>query len=552
MRGRRAMVKSRDIVGAEAVMGVAFTKAERAQLLASLDEQIAAAVARRAVRLPNEVPMATRFDPRLPGFEMPFRDWVDGGASERPLPTSEEDIAFASVADQAHWLRSRMITSRRLTGIYLARIRAFNPVLNCFAHVAGDLALAQADEMDAMLDKGETCGPLHGIPYGVKDLFDTMGLPTGWGAEPYEHRVPEADATVVRLLRKAGAVLLGKTTVGALAYGDVWYGGQTKNPWNTEEGSSGSSAGSASAVAAGLCSFAVGTETLGSIVSPSERCGATGLRPTFGRVGRAGAMALSWTLDKVGPIARTVEDTGLLLAVLNGPDAADRSSIKAPYFFSATAAVDNLTLGYLPAAFEAAEPVHMEALEAARGLGMKVVEAKLPDLPYDSLINVLMAEAAAAFEELTLSDKDDMLTWQDADAWPNTFRRARFLSAVDHVQLDRLRYRVMQAMDELFAKVDVLIGPMDTGPMLVASNFTGHPCLHLRAGFADLPARARPSLSSGRSKWRAVTPEPKRVPQGISLWAGLFNEGPMLNVGMALEAALGVAEERPVLVKGKG
>ena len=550
MRGRQSngtsrIVKTRDIIGAEALVGVQYTKAERAQILASIDEQLTAVMARRDVKLRNSVPMASRFDPRLPGFEMPFRDWVEGGASTRALPTSDEDIAFASLADQAHWLRKRQITSRRLTGIYLARIRAADPALKAWAHVAADLALAQADEMDAMLDRGQVAGPLHGVPYGVKDLFDTMGLPTGWGAEPYEHRVPEEDAAVVRLMRKAGAVLLGKTAMGALAYGDIWYGGQTRNPWNPAEGSSGSSAGSAAAVAAGLCSFAIGTETLGSIVSPSERCGATGLRPTFGRVSRAGAMTLSWTLDKVGPIARTVEDTGLLLAVLNGHDPQDRSSIKAPYFFDATREVDDLTIGYLPTAFEGADPVHMAALEAVRGLGMKVVEAKLPELPYDSLINILLAEAAAAFEDLTLNDRDDLLGWQDDDAWPNTFRRARFLSAVDHVQLERLRYKVMEALNDLFSKVDVLIGPMDRGPMLVASNFTGHPCLHLRAGFADLPARARGSLSAKRGKWRASAPEVRRVPQGISLWAGLFNEGPMLNVGMALEAALGVADERP-------
>ena len=541
------MVKARDIQTAEALVGVAFTKPERAQIAETIEDQITAAVARRGVKLANSVPMASRFDPRLPGFEMPFRDWVDGGASEAPLPNSDEDIAFSCVADQAHWLRKRLITSRRLTGIYLARIRAWNGVLNCFAHVCGELALAQADEMDAMMDRGETCGPLHGVPYAVKDLFDTMGLPTGWGAEPFEHRVPETDATVVRRLRDAGAVLLGKTSVGALAYGDVWYGGQTMNPWNPQEGASGSSAGSASAVAAGLCAFAIGTETMGSIVSPAERCGVTGLRPTFGRVSRAGCMSLCWTLDKVGPITRRVEDAGLLLAVLNGQDDKDRSSLKAPYFFATGHVIDDLKVGYFPDDRSDASDI---AFEAARSLGMNLINVRVPDLPYDSLMNSLYAEAAAAFEDITLSDKDDQLALQDAQAWPNTFRRARLLSAVDHVQLDRLRYRVMEVMDQLFKKVDVVLGPMDAGPMMVATNFTGHPCVHIRAGFAELPARGRDiSEDAKRPKWRSATPQPKTVPQGVTIWGGLFNEGPMMNVAMALEEEMGVWDKRPPLAK---
>lgn len=540
-------MKARDIVGAEAVAGVSYTAAERAQILDTIETQIARAKTRRQLKFDNSEPMATRFDPRLPGFEMPFRDWVDAGESDRVLPFDPVDIAFASVADLAHWIRSRQISSRRLTQIYLDRIRSLDPVLMCFAHVAADLALAQADEMDAMLAAGEVAGPLHGVPYAVKDLFDTMGLPTGWGAEPYQHRVPEQDAQVVRLLRAAGAVLLGKTSVGALAYNDIWYGGQTKNPWNTNEGSSGSSAGSASAVAAGLCGFAIGTETLGSIVSPSERCGTTGLRPTFGRVSRTGCMTLCWTLDKVGPIARGVEDTGLVLAVLNGADPNDRSSIKAPFYFNHSDPVDDLRLGYIPETFEDADPVHSAAFEAARGLGMDVSQVMLPDLPYETLLNSLMAEAAAAFEDMTLNDKDDMLTWQDGDAWPNVFRMARFLSAVDHVQLDRLRYRVMEVMESLFEQVDVLIGPYDKGPMLVASNFTGHPCLHLRAGFADRPARSLGSLEKGVKRKPVADPVKARVPLGISLWAGLFNEGRLLNVGTALEQSLAVSDQRPPL-----
>jgi Asp-tRNA(Asn)/Glu-tRNA(Gln) amidotransferase A subunit family amidase len=360
--------------------------------------------------------------------------------------------------------------------------------------------------------------------------------------------VPDRDATIVRLLRGAGAVLLGKTTVGALAYNDIWYGGVTRNPWNLNEGSSGSSAGSASATAAGLCAFAIGTETLGSITSPSQRCGTTGLRPTFGRISRAGAMALCNSLDKVGPICRRVEDTAIVLAALNGADSADRSSIAAPFAFDAGASIAGMRLGWLPEAFgEGATAVDHAALAAARRLGVEVVEVSLPDLPYGSLMNILYAEAAASFEDLTLGGLDDTLTWQDDGAWPNTMRKARFLSAVDHVQLDRLRYLVMQALDGLFQQVDALIGPFMTGPMLIASNYTGHPCLHLRAGFENLGTRSPASLGSGKltlgeadAAGRTFT-----VPQGISLWGRLYDEGPILTLGIALERELAVADARP-------
>jgi Asp-tRNA(Asn)/Glu-tRNA(Gln) amidotransferase A subunit family amidase len=414
--------------------------------------------------------------------------------------------------------------------------------------VTADLALAEAEAADALTKAGVNLGPLHGIPYGLKDLFDTKGVVTGWGAEPFQGRVPQADAAIVTRLRAAGAVLLGKTTVGALAYNDIWYGGMTRNPWNLNEGSSGSSAGSASATAAGLCAFAIGTETLGSITSPSQRCGSTGLRPTFGRVSRAGCMALCNTLDKVGPMCRSVEDTALVLAVLNGADLADWSSIAAPFVFDAGAGIAGLRVGYLAEAFGAdATAVDHAALAAVRDLGVDVVAVRLPDLPYDALMNIVLAEAAARFQDLTLSGLDDTLTWQEADAWPNTFRKARFLSAVDHVQLDRLRYLVMQAVDGIFQHCDVLIGPFETGPMLVASNFTGHPCLHLRAGFQDLATRSSATLADGAVTVPKADPVGPtfRVPQGISLWGRLFDEGPMLTLGMAMERVLDVADQRP-------
>ena len=543
------MVSIADIESAERVIGIAYTATERGQMVENLEGQIASAISRRKFRFDNSMPTATRFDPRLPGFRMPAPGSPRfSRATVRPLPADEADIAFASIGELAAWIGAGALTSRRLTEIYLSRIGALGPRLECFATVTAKRALAEADAADALLRGGVNLGPLHGLPYGLKDLFDTKGIATGWGAEPYRDRVPATDATIVRKLRAAGAVLLGKTTVGALAYNDIWYGGWTRNPWNLNEGSSGSSAGSASATAAGLCAFSIGTETLGSITSPSQRCGTTGLRPTFGRVSRSGGMALCWSLDKVGAICRFVEDTGVVLAAINGADPGDRFSIEAPFRFDASADISGLKVGYLPEAFgEGATEIDRGALAASRRLGVEVVEVSLPPLPYEALMNVLYAEAAAAFEDLTLSDLDDTLKWQGDGAWPNTFRKARFLSAVDHVQLDRLRYQVMLALDELFSKVDAVIGPFMTGPMLIASNFTGHPCLHLRAGFHEVATRGAASLGSGK----LTTGEPKaagrafKVPQGISLWGRLFEEGPILNLGMALEKELGVATARP-------
>ncbi len=541
------------IAAAEALLGVAYTAEERALMLDNIEGQITTAVQRREIGFPNTLPMASRFDPRLPGFTPPRQPPTGAWplADPGPLPESEEDIAFAPVTRLSEWIRSGALSSRRLTDIYLDRIERLAPRLECFVTVTPDLARAEAEAADAQLKAGIWLGPLHGVPYGLKDLFDTTGIRTSWGAMPYKDRVAESDARIVRMLRAAGAVLLGKTTLGALAYGDIWFGGKTRNPFNTEEGASGSSAGSASATAAGLCGFSIGTETLGSITSPSQRCGTTGLRPTFGRVSRHGAMALCWSLDKVGPICRSVEDCALVLAAINGGDPSDRGSIDMPFGFDPQAGIDGTRVGHLPTAFEddGATEVDHQALAAMRDLGIEVRELTLPDLPYGSLMSVLFAEAAAAFEELTLSDRDDELVWQEPGAWPNTFRKARFLSAVDHVQADRLRYKVMQVLDDLFAEVDAVIGPFMTGPMLIASNFTGHPCLHLRAGFLQSATRSDPSLAHGKLVIgeKGETPQTYRVPHGISLWGGLFDEARLVTLGRALEAKLAVAEERPML-----
>lgn len=546
------MITVDTIEAAEMLAAVQYTPDERAQMLDNIEGQIASARARRSAALTNDMPTASRFDPRLATTTLPEPGPSQFTQVDVTCPTDETDIAFAPVTHLSAWIANGSLTSRRLTEIYLSRIERLNPDLFCYAAAVPEHALEQADAADRHLAAGVYLGPLHGIPYGLKDLFDTKGIETGWGAEPFRGRIPEHDATIVSKLEKAGAVLLGKTTVGALAFGDIWYGGRTRNPWNLNEGSSGSSAGSASATAAGLCGFAIGTETLGSITSPSQRCGTTGLRPTFGRVSRAGGMALCWSLDKVGPICRAAEDTAMVLGVLNGFDPADRSSLAAPFSFVASASLDGTRIGYLPEAFEdGATPVDHAALETVRSLGFPVAEATLPKLPYDALMNVLYAEAAAAFEDLTLSDRDDLLTWQGPGAWPNTFRKARFLSAVDHVQLDRLRYQVMLALDELFSRFDVLIGPYGTGPMLVASNFTGHPCLHLRAGFLDLETRGGASLGSGKlTTGEPATVGPRfRVPQGISLWGRLFDEARIIALGIAFERALGVAAERPTFAR---
>ena len=537
-----------DIEAAERLAGVVYTPDERALMLDSIDVQLRHAVARRTVSLPAGLGPASRFDPRLPGFEMP-----DPGSLILPpvaaaMPESDTDIAFAPITALSAWIKAGALSCLRLTDIYLERIARIGPRLFCFAVVDAAGARARARALDLLLAEGTWLGPLHGIPYGAKDILDTQGIETAWGAEPYRGRVPETNATVVQRLHAAGAVMLGKTTVGALAYGDIWYGGTTRNPWNLAEGASGSSAGSGSATAAGLVGFAIGTETLGSIVYPSTRCGVTGLRPTFGRVPRTGAMSLCWTLDKIGPMCRSVADTALVLAAINGADPADPFGIEAPFGGDMTAPISGFTLGYFPEDLDDpdAHALDRAALEVARGLGGRLVPLTRPVLPYTALMNMVFAEAAAAFEELTLSDRDDLLTWQTAAAWPNAFRRARFLSAVDHIQLDRLRRRVMEAMDETMQGVDAVIGPSLTGPMTTITNFTGHPCLCLPSGFRRSPPRGAASLGRGRLETETTSQtEECHVPHSFSVWGRLFDEGPVLAVGQALEAAFALAGRRP-------
>ena len=544
------VIQLSDIEAAERMALVVYTPEERTLMLDTIDAQLRHAVARRQVSLPWDLGPASRFDPRLPGFLMPQPGDLVLPPSTNAMPERDEDIAFAPITDLSAWIKSGALSCVRLTEIYLERIARIGPRLLCFTVVDKTGAQARAAELDRLLAEGTWLGALHGIPYGAKDILDTAGIETAWGAEAYRDRVPEQNATVVQRLHEAGAVMLGKTTVGALAYGDIWYGGTTRNPWNLEEGASGSSAGSGSATGAGLVAFAIGTETLGSIVYPSTRCGVTGLRPTFGRVPRTGAMPLCWTLDKIGPMCRSVADTALVLAAINGIDPADPFSIEAGFGADLTAPVGGLTVGYFPEDFADpdAHDLDRAALETARGLGFRLVPLTRPELPYNALMNMVFAEAAASFEELTLSGRDDLLTWQTAAAWPNTFRRARFLSAVDHIQLDRLRRRVMQVMDEIMQSVDVIIGPSLTGPMTTITNFTGHPCVCLPSGFRMSPPRGASSLGRGRLEVEpAQKTEEYEIPHSFSVWGRLFEEGPILGVGLALEKAFGVTNRRPAI-----
>jgi len=491
---------------AEKLVQIELKRDEIAQAASSWRANLAALYERRTgprkVELEAGVAPWSRYECALPGhFAGPARDrFVRSSEDPGPVPGSDEDIGYAPVAKLSRWIEQRKLSSERLTQIYLARLEKFDAKLRCVITPTRDLALKQARQADAEIAAGRYRGPLHGIPWGGKDLLDTAGIPTTYGAEPYRNRVPKEDAAVVKRLHAAGAVLVAKLSLGALALNDVWFGGQTMNPWLLEEGASGSSAGPGAATAAGLVGFAIGSETGGSIVAPSMRCGVTGLRPTYGRVARTGAMTLCWSLDKLGPMARSVEDTLLVLKAISGPDAGDVASVASRLEFDAGAGVEGLRVGYFPAWMKEnpATDVDRAALALLPKLGMKTVEVSLPDWPYDSLNLMLFAEGAASFEELTLNGGLRELKMQTPDAWPNLFRQSRFLSAVDFVQADRFRRRVAQEMARIFDDVDLLLVPSLRDEMLVISNNTGHPSLTLRTGFVE--------VSEARSDW---APDPK-------------------------------------------
>jgi len=480
-------IESRDVESAAGLIDLQLTRAEIDSMLPDLSDQLRSYQSMREVSVGNEVRPALVFDPVPRG-----RGGSHGGdlfkvspTSRRELPEDIEGLAFWTVRDLAELIRTRQITSTELTGLYLERLKRHGSTLECVITLTEERALEQAARVDEELASGKYRGLLHGIPYGAKDLLAVKGYRTTWGAEPYREQTIDETATVIKKLDEAGAVLIAKLTLGALAWGDVWYGGVTKNPWNLEQGSSGSSAGSASATSAGLVAFSIGTETWGSIVSPCTRCGVTGLRPTFGRVSRTGAMALSWSMDKIGPICRSVEDCAIVFDVIHGPDGADPTIVDAPFRYEYDEDIHALRIGFLPEDFERDDYYHESdsiALGVLREMGIDLIPIELPDYPIYPLGLILSAEAAAAFDELTMSGRDDLLVRQIRNAWPNNFRTARFIPAVEYIQANRIRAMIMRDMERL--DVDIYISP-SFGENLLLTNLTGHPCVVLPSGFDD-------------------------------------------------------------------
>ncbi|MBN7814303.1 amidase [Algoriphagus sp. YJ13C] len=478
------------IDGASELIGINFTPAEKDSMIGNLQNQLSNFESLRKVELDNSVSPALVFNPLPTGFapstDQKAIDW--GLPASVNLPEKEADIAYLPVHELAVLIKSKKISSERLTKIYLDRIKTYSDTLQCLITLMEDSALEKARAMDAELANGKYRGPLHGIPYGVKDLLAVEGTKTTWGAMPYKDQVIEKTATVVTKLNDAGGVLVGKFTLGALAMGDVWYGGKTKNPWNLNQGSSGSSAGSASAVSAGLVPFAIGTETLGSIVSPSTRNGVTGLRPTYGRVSKNGAMALSWSMDKIGPISRSALDDGIILSILNGPDVYDASTIAAAFNYDAKKSVKDLKVGYFKPYFEGerVSPNDLAVLDLLKNQGIELHPLELKtSIEAGPIVMMLMVEGAAAFDELTRYGWDDQLVAQNKGAWPNSFRAARFIPAVEYVQLSRQRTVLIQEMHELMKEYDVIVTPSFAGPQLRITNLTGHPALCLPNGFTE-------------------------------------------------------------------
>ncbi|ALJ01396.1 amidase [Rufibacter tibetensis] len=478
------------VQSAQKLLGLDFKPSQLDTALTELTDLRQSYIRLREAKLENSVPPALQFNPIPVGFTFE-RERERFKASELKkvdLPANREDIAYLTVRELAELVRTKKISSVELTTFFLARLKKYDPKLHCVTSYTEELAMQQAKQADAEIKKGKYKGLLHGIPFGVKDLLSTKGYKTTWGSVPYKDQVIDEDATVVQKLRDAGAVLVAKLTLGELAMGDVWYGGKTRTPWDITRGSSGSSAGSASAVAAGLLPFAIGTETLGSIVSPSTACGTTGLRPTYGRVSRHGAMALSWSMDKIGPITRSVEDCAIVFNAIYGPDGKDQSVLDAPFNYTPEINVKKLRIGYLKSGFErtyAFKTQDQATLEALRKAGHELIPIELPKLPVNDLVMTISVEGAAAFEDITLNGQVDKMVNQDRNAWPNTFRSARFIPAVEYLQAQRVRYQLVQEMEKLMKQVDVYVSPSFAGSNLVITNLTGHPCVVIPNGFTN-------------------------------------------------------------------
>ncbi len=510
------------------LFGFHFSQNQLELMMPSVRVHMQSVEALREASVDNAVPPALVFDPVLPGIEMPVKGlesrWMipDGGE----MPENTGQLAFYSIPQLASLLRSRKVTSEQLTTFFLNRLHQYGDTLECVVTLTRDRALSHARRADAEIAAGQYRGPLHGIPYGVKDLFSVEGYPTSWGATPYKGQHLEHTATVVERLDEAGAVLVAKLTLGALAMGDVWYDGKTRNPWNLEEGSSGSSAGSASTVAAGLLPFAIGTETLGSIVSPSTRCGVTGLRPTFGRVSRTGAMTLSWSMDKIGPMARSAEETAMVFDAILGPDGKDKSVVDAGFYYEHDRDISQFRVGYISAFFEddpgGKDPDH-QVLADLRAMGLELHDVDWRfDSPVNALRIILHAEAAAAFDELTTTGRDSLLVNQSVNAWPNLFRAARFIPAVEYINANRARYQLMEEVNQLMAGYDVIITPSFGGNQLLVTNLTGHPCLVVPNGFTETG-----------------------TPRSISFIGNLFEEDKIMALASAWQKKTGHHKQRP-------
>ncbi len=515
---------------AESLMGLNFTDAKRDSMLEDLNDHLANYEGIRKVNLPNNVPPALLFNPIPVGMKfetkrVPFKMDSHGKVA---LPQNLEDAAFYSVAQLAELIRSRNVTSVQLTTMYLERLKKYGPTLQCVVTLTDSLALARAASADKEIAAGRYRGALHGIPYGAKDLLATKGIRTTWGSVPFKEQMFDEDATVIKRLENAGAILVAKLTMGELAWGDVWFGGKTKNPWKLDQGSSGSSAGSASATAAGLVGFSIGTETWGSIVSPSNRCGTTGLRPTYGRVSRKGAMALSWSMDKIGPICRTVEDCALVFNAIYGPDPADQTLYDVPFNYSSKIDLKNLKVGYIKADFDSAT-INREQNEASlaklRAMGVHLIPIEMPKLPVSDLHIILSAEAGAVFDDLTRSGKDDMLVRQIKNAWPNAFRSSRFIPAVEYIQANRVRYILIQEMAKLMERIDVYVAPSVEGDNSLLTNLTGHPCVVVPNGFTS-----------------------ENTPTSITFIGRLFDEGKLLGFARAYQHATDFHLKHPRLL----
>ena len=517
------------IASAEKLIGLDFSDAKRDSMTDGLQEQLGSYNNLRTVFLPNSVMPSVLFNPIPAGFKFesekrPFKQSKTVGVE---MPANMDDLAFYSVSDLAYLVKNRKVTSEQLTKMYLDRLKKYGPKLECVITLTEELAMKQAKQADAEISKGKYRGPLHGIPFGVKDLLSAKGYKTTWGSVPYKDQVIEEDATVVKRLEEAGAVLVAKLTMGELAWGDVWYGGKTRNPWNTERGSSGSSAGSASATSAGLVAFAIGTETWGSIVSPSTECGTTGLRPTYGRVSRHGAMALSWSMDKIGPICRTVEDCAIVFNTIYGPDDIDPTLYDVPFNYDPGVKLSQLKIGYLKNDFDkdSTSKIYYDGVfTELKKLGATLVPIELPKYPMNDLAIILSAEAGAAFDELTRSGKDGLLVRQIKNAWPNVFRASRFIPAVEYIQANRIRTLIINDMQKIMKDIDVYLAPPFEGDNLLMTNLTGHPCVVLPIGFNE-----------------------KNLPVSICFMGQLFGEAKTLAVAKQFQDATVFHRKHPKL-----